>query len=61
MYWGVNKYWVHEISRKIECRFEELPVTYLGVPLGANSRRRSRNSDRKGEREIGYEDVKNPI
>jgi len=38
---GKDEEWANEIARQLECRLVKLPITYLGVPLGANMRKMS--------------------
>ena len=36
---GKEEEWANEIARQLECRLVQLPITYLGVPLGSNMRK----------------------
>lgn len=38
---GVEEWLVKEFAKKLNCLSQKLPLTYLGLPLGANPRRRS--------------------
>jgi len=38
---GKEESWANEIADKLECMLVQLPITYLGVPLGANMRKTS--------------------
>ena len=38
---GKNEEWANRVASHLECQLVKLPVTYLGVPLAANMRRRS--------------------
>jgi len=36
---GKDEYWANEMATKLGCRLVQLPIIYLGVPLGANMRK----------------------
>ena len=36
---GKDDVWARDVAAKIECTVVTLPVTYLGIPLGANMKR----------------------
>ena len=38
---GKDDHWANRIARQLECKLVQLPITYLGVPLGANMRKLS--------------------
>jgi len=38
---GKDEEWANEVARQLECNLVKLPVTYLGVPLGASMRKMS--------------------
>ena len=36
---GKEDQWVYSVAQMLDCALVQLPITYLGVPLGANMRR----------------------
>ena len=35
---GTDDVWARDVATKIECTLVTIPITYLGIPLGANIR-----------------------
>jgi len=39
MVFGKEDEWATQLAAQLECKLVQLPITYLGVPLGANMRK----------------------
>ena len=41
MVFGKEDDWANQLAIQLECKLVQLPITYRGVPLGANMRKTS--------------------
>lgn len=38
--WGRGELWIQDMSSMMQCQWKQLPITYIGIPLGANFSRK---------------------